>query len=125
MQVENLAKNYLERLIIIENNTNNFQRKVVFPNNSISLMFMIEGNIFEIRNGEKLSLPFSAICGQLTKMKEFMFAPGSRIILVKFKPWTAAFFFDYEFHRIINQIIPLKYFTDRHPDVAVQDKILS
>ena len=45
MQADNLAEYYIEKLIYIENNTNIVQRKVAFPNNSISLMFQPEKRI--------------------------------------------------------------------------------
>lgn len=125
MQAENLAEYYIERLIYIENTTNNVQHKVVFPNNSISLTFQFGEPVFEINGGRKLPLPFSAICGQLTKAKEFIFAQGSKMILVKFKPWAARFFFDCELHKYINQIIPLKHFVKSHPDASLNDEFLS
>ncbi|MGI8952949.1 MAG: helix-turn-helix domain-containing protein [Chitinophagaceae bacterium] len=109
---------YLDRILLVENNTNVVQRKVVFPNNTITLMFQFGETIFENNCGRKLPIPLFAFCGQLTKSKEFLCAPDSKAILVKFKPWTARFFFNCELYKLTDQIIPLSNFINE--DIAIQ-----
>ena len=73
-------------------------------------MFQFGETIFENNCGKKLPVPLLAFCGQLTKSKEFLCAPASKTILVKFNPWAARFFFDCELYRFTDQIIPLSNF---------------
>lgn len=120
-----LIENYFERIIYVENNTNNFQRKVVLPNNSINLMFQLGETIFENSYGKQLPVPLSAICGQLTKAKEYICPPGSKTIVVKFKPWTAGFFFNCGLHTFIDKNLPLSQFTNRHFDTQLNGQISS
>ncbi|MDQ2719417.1 MAG: helix-turn-helix transcriptional regulator [Bacteroidota bacterium] len=109
---------YLGRILLVENNTNVVQQKVVFPDNTITLMFQFGETIFENNCGRKLPVPLFAFCGQLTKSKEFLCPPASKAILVKFKPWTARFFFNCELHKLIDQVIPLINFINE--DMTIQ-----
>lgn len=81
-------------------------------------MFQFGETIFENNCGRKLPIPLFAFCGQLTKSKEFLCAPDSKAILVKFKPWTARFFFNCELYKLTDQIIPLSNFINE--DIAIQ-----
>jgi len=75
---------YIERIVCIENLSNSFQPKTVLPGNSVILSFQYgKSCIKEIVNGTQIRLPVSAVCGPLTKYKEYIFPPASKILIVK------------------------------------------
>ncbi len=125
INTEQFITTYLDRIIYAENNTNNFQRKIVLPNNSINLMFQFGETVFENSNEKQLPLDNSVICGQITKAKEYTCPPGSKTILIKFKPWTAGLFIAADLHEFIDQNISLSNLPNRQFTTQVIEQILS
>ncbi|MEO6548228.1 MAG: helix-turn-helix transcriptional regulator [Ferruginibacter sp.] len=106
MTNEQFIEFYLEGIFVAENNNLTSYRQIVFPENCIILGFQFENAISEIINGKDFTLPAFTIDGQLTRKKEYTILPGSKILLVKFKPHTASLFFP-NLYELTNQTISL------------------
>jgi AraC-like DNA-binding protein len=60
----------------------------------------------EVINGKEIDLSIFSIDGQLTRKKEYISLPGNKILLVKFKSYTASLFFP-NLHALTDQTISL------------------
>ena len=106
MTKDQFIDTYLEGIFFIENNSIKAYRHVVFPENCIVLGFQFGNSMKEVINGKEINLSIFSIDGQLTRKKEYISLPGSKILLVKFKPHTASLFFP-NLHALTDQTISI------------------
>ena len=80
------------KIIEIENKTDKPIGTVILPDNSLVLSLQFGTSVYEVIDGKKVALPQIALCGQLTRKKEYVRNPGSKTVLIKFQPWAAGWF---------------------------------
>ena len=113
MKTVDAIEAYVERIVCIENLSNSFQHKKVLPCNSTIISFQYgKSCIKEVVSGTQNRLPVSTVCGPLTKSKEYIFPPASKILVVKLRPWATRFFFDIDFNEFTDTNISLNNFID-------------
>ncbi|UII21714.1 helix-turn-helix transcriptional regulator [Fulvivirga ligni] len=118
------AKKYFDDILIIENNSNDSFTQIVYPENRVILGCIIKNDISEIINDQLLQLPTFTIDGQLTHHKKYLVSPGNKILLVKFKPYTASLFFP-NLHETVNLTVSLLEFISTSRYNRLEDAFMN
>ena len=84
-------QNYIERIVIVENKSRDYQSKIVLPDNSMVITIQYGTDVFEIVNERQVPIPKVSIRRPLTKPKKLIFTPGSCSLVLKMRPGTAGF----------------------------------
>jgi AraC-like DNA-binding protein len=79
----------------------------VLPTNTSDLILVYGDPFVQINQGETKLLPLSYLCGQKTKPVQVAPTGKTGLIIVRFKPWGAAPFFDFSMDELTDSSVDL------------------
>jgi AraC-like DNA-binding protein len=116
---------YIDKIISVENDTYNFQDKIVMPDNSIVLAFQCGKPISEKIDEKQWPLSGSNVFGQMTRSKKYVYPSGCKTIIVKFKSWAASSFLNNNLDEYTDRSISLSSISDKYFAATAGERITS
>lgn len=117
-----LLKPYIKEYMIVQCTTETEIQ--VFPNPSLSLNHIINGNIAMLKSdGSMVDLPKATVFGISQKHLRFGFTAQTTLLTTIFNPGCASFFIRKPIHNFSGTFLPLDYFFSRQKVLSLNQQL--